>query len=72
MHPHSLSIAADLLLFTIFFGVIAWIGRVTSGSRNLLARQGDPKGFWIAVVAYLALMLWGLKACPKCSIGWPQ
>ena len=69
MHPHSLFIAADLLLFTILFSVLAWVGRVTSGSPNLLDRQSDPKGFWIAVVACLALMLWSLKACPACLIG---
>jgi len=72
LHSHSLLIAADLLLFTIFFGVLAWIGRVASGSPTLLDRQGEPKGLWIAVVAYLALMLWAMKDCPTCLIGWPK
>ena len=72
MQPHSLFIAADLLLFTILFSVLAWIGRRACGSPNLLERQGDPKGFWVAVVACLALMLWSLKACPTCLIGWPK
>ena len=64
MHPHSLFIGLALVLFTIFFGVLAWTGRVSIGSRTLLDRRADPKGFWIVFVAYLALILWGMKDLP--------
>lgn len=64
MHLRTLSIAAGPLLFTIFFGVLAWTGRTMFGSRTFLSRPTDPKGFWIAVAAYLALILWGMKDRP--------
>jgi len=65
MPPHSLFIGLALVLFTIFFGVLAWTGRISIGSRTLLDRRTDPKGFWIVFVAYLALILWGMKDLPN-------
>jgi hypothetical protein len=64
MHPHSLFIGMALVLFTIFFGVLAWTGRISFGRWTLLDRRTDPKRFWIVFVAYLALVIWGMKDIP--------
>ncbi len=64
MPAHSLFIGVALVLFTIFFGVLAWTGRISFGSRTLIDRRTDPKVFWIVFVAYLALILWGMKDLP--------
>lgn len=64
MHPHSLFIGMALVLFTIFFGVLAWTGRISFGSWTLLDRRTDPKRFWVVFVAYLALVAWSVKDLP--------
>lgn len=64
MHPHSLLIGMALVLLTIFFGVLAWTGRISIGPWTLLDRRTDPKGFWIVFVAYLALIAWSVKDLP--------
>ncbi len=53
-----------LVLLTIFFGVLAWTGRISFGPWTLLDRRTDPKGFWIVFVAYLALIAWSMKDLP--------
>ncbi len=64
MPTHSLFIGACILLLTIFFGVIAWTGRISAGSRVLLDRRTQPLLFWVVFFAFLGLISFKMTNLP--------
>jgi hypothetical protein len=65
MHPHSVFIGASIVLSAVFFGVIAWTGRVKFGSWTLLDRRTQPLAFWAVYFGFLALIVSDMRHLPE-------
>lgn len=62
IHPF---IIVCVLLFTVFFGVVAWTGRISMGwGWVLLDRRTHPREFWVVFFAFLALVAWQSRNLP--------
>lgn len=62
IHPF---IVVCVLIITVFFGVIAWTGKISMGwGWVLLDRRTHPREFWVVFFAFLALTAWQMRNLP--------